>query len=141
METPSYAGRFFLKKFVTTWTESTFQSIWSGPSKLQQRPLKGEGIESLYHGGLVYRLFYHYTHAYLILLYGGALVFLMVASPWKRLPIEYYAYVYWAGGVLFHLLWETKSQYVYPYVFVMLPFAVKGYQEVWEWWLKNSRKG
>ncbi|MBF0787605.1 MULTISPECIES: hypothetical protein [unclassified Streptococcus] len=141
VETPSYAGRFFLKKFVTTWTESTFQSIWSGPSKLQQRPLKGEGIESLYHGGLVYRLFYHYTHAYLILLYGGALVFLMVASPWKRLPIEYYAYVYWAGGVLFHLLWETKSQYVYPYVFVMLPFAVKGYQEVWEWWLKNSRKG
>ncbi len=141
-EDPIYAGRFFMKKFATTWVESTFQSIWSGPSKPQQGSVKGEGLESLYRGGIIYRFFYHYAHAYLILLYGGSLIFLVVKSPWKRLPREYYAFVYLAGGVLFHLLWETKSQYVYPYVLLTIPFAVKGYQEGREWWLRmrNSRK-
>lgn len=139
VENPAYAGQFFMKKFVTTWAESTFQSIWSGPSKLQQRPLKGAGLESLYRGGVMYRLFYHYTHAYLILLYGGAFVFLVVLPPRKRLPIAYYAYVYWAGGVVFHLLWETKSQYAYPYVFFMIPFAVKGYQEGRGWLQKRQQ--
>lgn len=126
----AYAIRFFTTKFLTTWTESTFQSIWSGPSKMKQGDIRGRFLESLYRGGLVYRLFYHYTHAYLTLLYLGSLLFLCLSPPLRRQPFVYYAYVYLAGGILFHLFWETKSQYAYPYVLLLLPFAVKGYQEV-----------
>lgn len=140
----AYALRFFATKFLTTWTESTFQSIWSGPSKLKQGEIRGRFLESLYRGGLVYRLFYHYTHAYLLLLYLGAFLFLCMASPDKRPPFMYYAYVYLAGGILFHLLWETKSQYAYPYVLLLIPFAVKGYQEarnrVYRKWLIVKNK-
>ena len=31
--------------------------------------------------------------------------------------------LYLIGGVLFHLAWETKSQYVYPYIFLLIPPA------------------
>ena len=27
------------------------------------------------------------------------------------------------GGFLFHLVWEGKSQYIYPYFFSLMPFA------------------
>ena len=36
-------------------------------------------------------------------------------------------FMYFIGGLLFHTAWEGKSQYVYSYVFVLIPFAVYGF--------------
>ena len=32
-----------------------------------------------------------------------------------------YIFLYFVGGFLLHIVWEAKSQYVYPYVFILLP--------------------
>ncbi len=34
--------------------------------------------------------------------------------------------IYLTGGFIFHLIWETKSQYVYPYVYLLLPLSALG---------------
>ena len=34
--------------------------------------------------------------------------------------------IYLSGGFIFHLIWETKSQYVYPYVYLLLPLSAFG---------------
>lgn len=31
--------------------------------------------------------------------------------------------IFLIGGFLFHLFWETKGQYVYPYIFMQIPAA------------------
>jgi hypothetical protein len=32
-------------------------------------------------------------------------------------------YLYMIGGLLFHTVWEGKSQYIYQYLLVLVPFA------------------
>ena len=34
--------------------------------------------------------------------------------------------LFFIGGLLFHTVWEGKSQYTYPYVFVLIPLAAYG---------------
>lgn len=38
-------------------------------------------------------------------------------SPWEP------AYLFLIGGFLFHIFWEGKSQYIYQYLLVLVPFA------------------
>ena len=37
--------------------------------------------------------------------------------------------LYFIGGFIFHLFWETKSQYAYPYVVFIIPVAAYGLYE------------
>ncbi|MGT2907229.1 glycosyltransferase family 39 protein [Streptococcus dentiloxodontae] len=127
---PAYALAFFRTKWLTTWTESTFQSIWSGPSQPEKQPLFDRLSRSVYNGGWGYRIIYQISHAFLILIYGGSLAYLVLKKP--REFIYFYAFIYLAGGVLFHLLWETKSQYATPYVYLLIPFAAAGLCETAE---------
>ncbi|MFM1539689.1 hypothetical protein, partial [Helcococcus bovis] len=60
--------------------------------------------------------------ATLYLIYLGIAIFLI-----KDYRKKYALFlIYFLGGVAFHLIWETKSQYVYPYVFLMIPLVVNG---------------
>ena len=61
-----------------------------------------------------------------ILLYGFAAAFAFVAKPHTKDPAYRYPYLCFLGAFLFHLVAETKSQYVYMYLFQMIPFAVYG---------------
>ena len=47
------------------------------------------------------------------------------------------------GGFFFHLMWETKSQYVYPYVFMLIPMSALGIDLIGAWlirYLKGIKK-
>lgn len=138
-ENPMAALDFFRIKFVTTWTESTFESIWSGPSQFEKQAHRTDWLVNLYKGGWLYSLLYQWTHAIILFIYGG--VWLYVAQKKLQLlqPQQLYAIVYLAGGVLFHLIWETKSQYVYPYVYLCIPFAVAGWLALCDRRKKNNR--
>ena len=46
----------------------------------------------------------------------------------KKQKIEYANYLtlvmlFFVGGFLFHLIWETKSQYVWTYVEILIPIS------------------
>lgn len=128
---PKYTFNFFKKKYISTWTDSLFQSIWSGPNSsmpVEGQSVNGKLMSSIYHGGIAYKVLYYYASVILIIIYGGAMVSMIISirnMKASNLFILVFT-IYLTGGVLFHLIWETKSQYVYPYVYLLLPLTAYG---------------
>ena len=130
-ENPRYTFNFFKNKYISTWTDSLFQSIWSGPNSsmpVEGQSVNGKLMSSIYHGGVAYKVLYYYASVILIIIYGGAMVPMIISirnMKASNLFILVFT-IYLTGGVLFHLIWETKSQYVYPYVYLLLPLTAYG---------------
>ena len=134
VENPKYSVWFFYKKFVSTWCDSTFQSVWSGPIDDNGDFVKTNLLKNLYSSG---KSFYIYVSVCNIAVV-NILLFAAINSfcKFKRnihyddncvnqlLPI-----IYLIGGILFHILWETKSQYVYTYIFFLIPLSANGLYE------------
>lgn len=118
---PAMAADFFGQKLISTWCEPTFQSIWSGPLAWCGQNTHNALARSIYDQKAAYRVLAHGMKGLLIVLLLSALG---GAIAERRRP-ERFAVpcLYLIGGVLFHLAWETKSQYVYPYIFLLIPLA------------------
>ena len=59
--------------------------------------------------------------AYMIAFFGLSLLF--IARYHKQHNGWELFFLTFIGGVLFHIIWEAKSQYVYPYFFPLMPFV------------------
>lgn len=128
---PDYAWNFFKNKFLSTWTDSLFESIWSGP--VTKMPVEGQKITgrlmtSIYQGKLAYQIIYYFSALLLVVIYVSVLPSIWTQYRQKNgmtvfllIPL-----IYLTGGFIFHLIWETKSQYVYPYVYLLLPLSALG---------------
>lgn len=118
---PALAADFFGQKLISTWCEPTFQSIWSGPLSWCGQSTHNALARSIYDQGTAYRVLSHGMKGMLLVLLLSALGGVIAE---RRRP-ERFAVpcLYLIGGVLFHLAWETKSQYVYPYIFLLIPPA------------------
>ncbi|KXT76386.1 hypothetical protein [Streptococcus sp. DD12] len=125
---PEDASWFFGIKFLSSWTEGSFQSIWSGPSKAKKQPLWNSYAKSIYHQGSLHLIFITYMQAFLILIYLGGLCYYLFS--FKRLGdqahLTLYALLVMFGAIIFHLGWETKSQYILPYIYFQLPMVAVG---------------
>lgn len=123
---PRRALDFLKSKLISTWCDPLYQSVWSGPLNEAGQPAGTAFLSSLYSGGRVEDLlciFCKWITLVLWLFACGFILFFHKQQPdWKLF------YLYCIGGVLFHLIWETKSQYVYPYLFCLIPFAACGMQ-------------
>lgn len=123
-EEPMLAIRFFGKKLISIWGEPTFQSIWSGPLAWCDQTANTRVTQSIYDMGTGYWILYHGMKAVLLLVLLGALAGLLLE---RRRPERWLLPgMYLMGGVLFHLIWEGKSQYVYPYILLLIPLSASG---------------
>ncbi|MFQ7168175.1 MAG: hypothetical protein ACLRPQ_09045, partial [Streptococcus sp.] len=142
---PDEASWFFSTKFISSWTEGSFQSIWNGPSKDKFQPLWNRFATSIYHDGTLHLFFVTYMQGYLLVLYLGGVFY--YAFTYKRMgdgaTLGLYAFLYLFGGILFHLISETKSQYTLPYIYLQIPMIAAGYNhmtQILSRYLKNRRK-
>ena len=142
---PDEASWFFSTKFISSWTEGSFQSIWNGPSKDKFQPLWNRFATSIYHDGTLHLFFVTYMQGYLLVLYLGGVFY--YAFTYKRMGdgaiLGLYAFLYLLGGILFHLISETKSQYTLPYIYIQIPMIAAGYNhmtQILSRYLKNRRK-
>lgn len=123
---PAYTVRFFGKKIVSTWCDPTFQSIWCGPLEDCGQYTHTFILQSIYTAGVAYvilKLFMHAVALFLFLL-TAAYPFLRRKTVLKMSePAALFPLLYLIGGFLFHLVSETKSEYVYMYVFLLIPLA------------------
>ncbi len=127
---PGYALDFFGEKIITTWCEPTFQSVWSGPTTATENNSTDVAfLDNLYSGGSVFMLLASVMNVLVVAIF----LFSVVYVAWKIFrnresmnPLELFGLIYFMGGFLFHFVWETKSQYVYPYVMVLIPLAANG---------------
>ncbi|OCX49150.1 hypothetical protein BFD03_02700 [Limosilactobacillus reuteri] len=110
---------FFKRKLISTWSDSTFQSLWIAPwenkANKKLKYIYNDNKES------TIRIISNLT-TQLILFCGG------ISCLRKNKKIEYANYLtlvmlFFVGGFLFHLIWETKSQYVWTYVEILIPIS------------------
>ena len=131
LKNPGYTFNFFKNKFISTWTDSLFQSVWSGPNSsmpVEGQSVNGRLMSSIYRGGSSYKVLYYYSSVILIIIYVGAMISMLISvrnMSTSNLFVLVFT-IYLTGGILFHLIWETKSQYVYPYVYLLLPLTAYG---------------
>ncbi len=124
---PTRAAGFFSRKIISTWCDPLYQSVWSGPLPSLNQQVYPPLLQSLYQGGWVEKAANACARAVTLVIYLGVCVFLLHHGRQKEgWPL---VLLYFLGGFLFHILWETKSQYVYPYVFCLIPFAADGLRQ------------
>ena len=139
---------FYSQKIISTWCEPTFESIWSGPLEDMNQHIDGKLLHELYTGGKPYSVYCNYCALIDLPLYIGASIgaFALltglirprtknrnkkdrrskVLSP-ACLDMLLFPALFLIGGFLFHILWETKSQYAMVYIYMLIPLTSFGY--------------
>lgn len=123
-EKPVYALNFFKEKIMATWLEPTFQSSWSGPQIGRKQYTYTVLLRSLFEGRQAYRYYNILMSVMLTSFYIVLTLYLFwryAIDKAKISAFELYPFIFLIGGFLFHLIWETKSQYTYMYIFLLLP--------------------
>ena len=140
---PAYALKFFYEKVKSTWTEPTFQSIWTGPQIERQQYMKPAVLRSIYEERRGYQIINVLLLTLLASIYLLSCFFILhkfFVAEEKLTPFDLYPFIFLLGGGLFHFFWETKSQYVYIYVLLLIPSAAQSLVDLRDWW-KNKGKG
>lgn len=135
-DNPSEALHFFRNKAESTWLDPLFQSTWSGPLEDSGQYMQTQLLSDLYNGKGIYWLLARALNIVLIIIYFMSLLYIIFAIFVKKEGLtceRMFSYIYLLGGFFFHLIWETKSQYVYPYVFMLIPMAALGIELAGDW--------
>lgn len=118
---PSGAGTFFLEKTISQWCDPMYESTWSGPLEDCGQYTHTPILQSVYTGGIWASILTAGMKLLCLALWIFAAAFLVFwgreSTGWEPM------YLYFIGGLLFHTFWEGKSQYTYPYLFVLIPYA------------------
>ncbi|HEM6342551.1 hypothetical protein ACTGVR_01195 [Streptococcus suis] len=121
---PTYAKEFFREKIAVTWNEPTLQSIYAGPLYTREQYTHTVFLKNLYQEGSYYHIYNKYmsvflTSIYLLSFFYLFLKFIIFREKFEL--VQLYPFLYLIGGFIFHLFWETKSRYVWPYIYLLLP--------------------
>jgi len=127
-ENPRKAASFFSEKLRSQWNEPSYDSIWLNQvfiSYSEKGGLysllcdKGEGLT----GGFMNQ---HQQFIFLGMLMG------LAALLKKRDILSCILPLIILGGLMYHLLFEAKSQYALPYFILMMPVAAMGFAAFFE---------
>lgn len=134
-----YTNDFFSRKFLSQWNETTYESIWNNIVRLQKSGKSGIA-KWICGDGEKAAAKYIDLHAQFVFLCALAGVVLLLREKEvlrMMMPMTV------LGGMMFHLLFEAKSQYSVPYSVMMLSFAGYGGVRLMDWvktYLKNRKK-
>ena len=81
-------------------------------------------VQSIYDGKL-YVVLHEYMNLYQSLIFAAVLFALLYRRKSWRLE-QLFLLIVILGGFCFHTLWEAKSQYIFPYFVILLPYAAAG---------------
>ena len=134
-----YAYTFFMRKLASTWSEPTFQSVWVGPQEASADKIGGFLFKNIYSGGGAYDITCVICSIVYLVVLTGCVLFL-AKSLIRRIQMltDRYSHrdtvtvftafpiLFLLGVFLFHLVWETKSLYVFSSIYMLLPLAAAG---------------
>ena len=104
---------FYFRKLSSTWAEPSYGGLIYN----HNFQYKEEGVATF-----EYYFVEYYQKALVFIIFGGSILALIKNR--KNLSNEIILLItIFIGGFLFHLLWETKSRYVFPYIMVLIPIA------------------
>ncbi len=121
------ACKFFWEKTASQWNEATFESVWINQLRHENTDMPGWIKSLLTDGSFLQKLYVKICDISLFLIWAGLLLFL-----WKIRKTDDIRIFIWIiaflGGFCFHLFWEAKGQYTLIYVWLCIPYAIRGYQ-------------
>ena len=125
---PGRAWLFLRDKTISQWCDPMYQSVWSGPLEDCGQETYTSWLQSLYSGESVERSISGCMKLLCQVIWAMAVMYLILnrkaEKTWEPM------YLYMIGGLLFHTVWEGKSQYTYPYLYVLIPFAAAAVGEL-----------
>ena len=128
---PMYAVEFFYKKILSTWLKPTFQSVWTGPLPDLGNVQNSSILKSIYEEKNGYYFLNSFGKVLTVSIYLLTVISVVYNIRGKKFSaFELFTIIFFLGGFFFHILWETKSQYVYIYVLLLIPTAAKGLEKV-----------
>lgn len=124
---------FFADKTASTWIEPTYQSIWiNEPAEMvTENPeyyTNNKILISIYQGKLN-KILVKYLDIFQIIIYSFSTIYIIMNFK-KITNKEVCMLIIFFGGVLFHIMWETKSLYAIPYYILLFPYCAKGLEEI-----------
>lgn len=130
-DNPDKAVSFFKRKVISMWCEPMYQSTWSGPIEYFEQHVYTKLLYSVYNDGILSKIFSYCMKGWLLLILLSSFVFLICTrKTFSHFYIVFY--LYFIGGFLFHLFWEGKSQYVYSYIYILIPCCAYGVNKALE---------
>ena len=121
---PRAALRFFWAKLRSQWNEPTYESLWLNQVHLSFSK-KGAIYDFICGSGSAERRSTAVMNQYQQLIFLGTL--LGCLGLWHKKSVKSCLLpLIVLGGLLYHLLFEAKSQYALPYFVLMLPVAAYG---------------
>lgn len=123
---PAMAVTFYGKKFLTQWIEPGYDILWLG--NVSEKVGRFNGIANLLlrddrtgHRILDIVLNVYQQTFYLLVFIGVVGVMRQIhQADVMAIPLTV------MGGMLYHLLFEAKAQYAFPYIIYMMPYAAHG---------------
>lgn len=134
---PKFAFNFFKIKLITTWADNLFESVWNGPQKSlgwHVNPGIMSKIYSVNCMNLTNRILSKVSKLVVSFILLGTVFQMIVCWKNNRMTLSLIflmiSVMYLTGGFLFHIIWETKSQYVWQYIFILIPSASAGWESL-----------
>lgn len=124
---PAGAWAFFKEKCLTQWAEPSYDILWYGAVCGKSGRFNGLAHAIFRDGSLVRALLAGYMNIFQQAAYVLALIGTCGMIREKRTEaVQLMLPVTVLGGFLYHMLFEAKSQYIYPYMLLLLPLAAAG---------------
>lgn len=122
MNDKSYAVDFFGRKNAMQWNNPTFNCLGILEGREDENGVK---FDNLCFGPLKYKIIKISDYLQSLILLGACLYLILKRK--EQGTGEMLLGITVAGGMIFHMLWEAKPQYVLPYFLLILPYAAAGY--------------
>ena len=124
---PGMTLAFFREKCLSQWIEPGYEIVWHGSICSKEGRFNGLANLVFQEGETIRMLLDAYLNVfqqalYILILLGGVDTMRRREFRAEHAMIP----VILIGGFLYHMLFEAKAQYSYPYVVMMLPLAARG---------------
>ena len=126
-----YAFEFFVKKTASQWNNPTFQVFWNLDGKISKFYTRDSWVMYFVNkeGAFAAQRYLNVIQSLILI---GATLWAMLVSARKSSTEWYILPLIFIGGFLFHLFWEAKAQYTFVYFVLLIPYAIKGYMNLFE---------
>ena len=132
LSTNHQLAEFYKQKFLSQLNEPSYESIWLSQVRSHNYP-QGEPlpkiVDSVYSGGLqkVLDNWFNYTVMMIYIFFTAGMIWMIIRKKLNTASVILPVAV--LGGVLYHMIFEGKSQYLLPYFLMLIPFAAYGFIE------------
>ncbi len=124
IEHPNRFIKYYGLKYLATWASSDFMILLQYANRVDELLIK-QNVDFLEDGFGKFINTLLINLSVLIIFLGTFIYMFNIDKDTEDFGVI--LLIYFIGGVLYHLLFEAKSIYVYPYITMLIPVSIKGF--------------